>query len=51
MRRYARELDEIWKEQFSRVLSHDLYWENKTYELKRSILIKTNNVFLIKNVL
>ena len=22
---------------FSRVLSHDLYWENKTYKLKRSI--------------
>ena len=24
MRRYAREWDEIWKKQFSRVLSHDL---------------------------
>ena len=29
--------DEIWKKQFSRVLSHDLYWGNKTYKLKRSI--------------
>ena len=27
----------IWKEKFPRVLSHDLYWENKTYKLKRSI--------------
>ena len=25
------------KEKFSRVLSHGLYWENKTYKLKRSI--------------
>ena len=32
MRTYAREKDEIWKEQFSGVLSHDLYWENKTYQ-------------------
>ena len=24
-------------EQFSRVLSHDLHWENRTYELKRII--------------
>ena len=23
--------------QFPRVLSHNLYWENKTYKLKRSI--------------
>ena len=29
MRRYERELDEIWKEQFFRVLSQDLYWEIK----------------------
>ena len=28
---------EIWKKQFSRVLSHDRFWENKTYKLKRSI--------------
>ena len=28
-----RDLDE----QFSRVLSHDLHWENRTYELKRTI--------------
>ena len=27
----------IWTEKFPRVLSHDLYWENKTYKLKRSI--------------
>ena len=39
MRRYARELDEIGKEQFSRVLSHDLYWKNKTYKLRRSIML------------
>ena len=38
MGRYAREWDEIWKKLFSRVLSRDLYWENKTYKLKRSIL-------------
>ena len=37
MRTYAREQDEIWKKQFSRVLSRDLYWENKTYKLKRSV--------------
>ena len=37
VRTYAREQDEIWKKQFSRVLSHDLYWENKTYKLKRSV--------------
>ena len=37
VRTYAREQDEIWKKQFSRELSHDLYCENKTYRLKRSI--------------
>ena len=37
VRTYAREQDEIWRKQFSRVLSRDLYWENKTYKLKRSI--------------
>ena len=37
VRTYAHEQDEIWKKQFSRVLSHDLYCENKTYNLKRSI--------------
>ena len=37
MRTYAREYDEIWKKQFPRVLSHDLYCENKTYKLKRSV--------------
>ena len=37
LRTYAREQDKIWKTQFSRVLSHDLYWENKTYKLKRSV--------------
>ena len=30
MRRYAREEDEIWKKQLSRVLLQDLYLENKT---------------------
>ena len=29
MRRYAREFDEIWKKKVSRVLSRDLYWEDK----------------------
>ena len=29
---------QIWKKQFSRVLSHELYWKNKTYKLKRSII-------------
>ena len=37
MHRYARDQDEILKEQFPRVSSYDLYWENKTYKLKRSI--------------
>ena len=37
MRTYALEQDEILKEQFPRVSLHDLYWENKTYRLKRSI--------------
>ena len=27
------------KKRFPRVLSHDLYWENKTYKLKRGIII------------
>lgn len=38
MLRYARDQDEILKEQFSRVSSRDLYWENKTYNLKRSVI-------------
>ena len=29
--------DEIWTEKFSRVLPHDLYWENRTNKLKGSI--------------
>ena len=34
-----RELDPLsFHKQFSRVLSHDLYWENKTYKLKRSVV-------------
>ena len=37
LRTYAREYEEIWKKQFSGVLSHDQLWENKTYKLKRSI--------------
>ena len=31
MRRYAGESDEIGKKRFSRILSHDRYWENKTH--------------------
>ena len=27
----------IWEKQFSTALSHELYWENKTYKLKRAI--------------
>ena len=27
---YAHELSEMCKKQFSKVLSHDLHWENKT---------------------
>lgn len=34
MRRYAREQNEILKEQFPRVSSRDLYWEIKTYRLR-----------------
>ena len=34
MQRYERDLE------YSRVLSHDLYWENRTYKLKRSILFR-----------
>ena len=33
------------KKKFSRVLSHDLYWENKTYTLKRAIGIIRMRVF------
>ena len=36
VRAYAREQDEIWKKPFS-IQSHDLYWENKTYKLKRFV--------------
>ena len=35
---YARESENKKKKQFSRVTSHDLHWENKTYQLKRSIM-------------
>ena len=38
MRTYTREQNEIWKKQFSRVLSRDRYWENKTYKQKRSVV-------------
>lgn len=34
MRIYAREQNEILKEQFPRVSSRDLYWEIKTYRLR-----------------
>ena len=37
VRTYARQQYEIWKKQFSRELSHDMYCENKRYKLKRSI--------------
>ena len=50
----AREKDEIWKKQFPRVLSHDLYWENKTYSLKiRGLLHDSydHKEFTIKNVI
>ena len=30
------------KKQLSRVLLHDLYWENKTCKLKRSIVVIQN---------
>ena len=30
LRTCAREYEEIWKKQFSGLLSHDLLWENKT---------------------
>ena len=33
----ARAYDDIWKKQFPEVPSRDLEWENKTYELKRSL--------------
>ena len=33
------------KKIFSRLLSHDLYWESKTYKLKRSIGIIRVRVF------
>ena len=35
--KYEQVMMEVWKKQFSKVLCHDLYWENKTYKLKRSI--------------
>ena len=37
LRTCAREYEEIWKKQFSGVLSQNQLWENKTYKLKRSI--------------
>ena len=33
----ARALDDIWKKQFPGAPSRGLEWENKTYELKRSV--------------
>ena len=32
-------MKDIWKKPFSRVLSHDLHGENKTYKLKGSVSI------------
>ena len=34
-----------FEKKVSRVLSHDLYWENRTYKLKRSIGIIRMRVF------
>ena len=44
MRTDAREWDEIWRKQFSWVLSHDLH-RKKTYKLKRSIVHFYNKSF------
>ena len=40
-------MKDIWKKPFSRVLSHDLHWENKTYKLKGSvsILLSVSSIF------
>ena len=38
------------KKQFSSVLSHDLYWENKTYKLKRSIGQRRKNTWLKRSL-
>ena len=35
--KYEQVMMEVWKKQLSKVLCHDLYWENKTYKPKRSI--------------
>ena len=38
-------------EQFSRVLSHDLHWENRTYELKRTFARQVvSNVARVKQL-
>lgn len=34
---YTRDYNKIWKQEFSRVLSHGLKWGNKMPKLKRSI--------------
>ena len=39
MHTYARESGKIKKKQFSRVTSHDLLCENKTFKLKRFITV------------
>ena len=38
------------KKKISGVLSNDLYWENKTYKLKRSIMSVYENLSLIFGV-
>ena len=40
-------MKDIWKKPFSRVLSHDLHGENKTYKLKGSvsILLSVSSIF------
>ena len=37
--RYAREKTKFERNSSLEVLSHDLYWENKTYKLKGSIAL------------
>ena len=43
--------DEIWKKQISRVLPHDLFWDNKTYMLKRFISMRHGRYLLEGSVL
>ena len=49
---YARKYLRIWKQWFSRVPSRGLKWGNKTYKLKRSILMSKSRarVLIIKDI-